>query len=106
MFLQELFDLLILFVLQLFELLSRLVDNLFDFRVDHHLLHLETHLGLEPEAAEFTLGLSNRDFVILHRWLLLSIRVGGGVACLVEELHDFRLIRKFHGEVVVRIQLV
>lgn len=66
MLLQEIFNFIIFLLLQLFKLLLGLLNNLFDFWVDHHLLHFETHLGLEAESAKFALGLANRHFVVLH----------------------------------------
>jgi len=71
------------------------------------LLHLESHLGLESETTEFALRLANGLFVILHcRSRLGNTGTGSSFTGFVQKLHDLRLIRKLHCQVMVRIQLV
>lgn len=57
--LQKLFNLVVFLLLELFEFLFGLVHDLFHLGVDHQLLHLESHLRLEAQTPEFTLGQSD-----------------------------------------------
>lgn len=103
----ELSDFVFLLFLELFEFSLGLVDNLLDLGINHHLLHLESHLGLETETAEFALRLANGLFVILHCWSRLgNTGTGPSFTSFVQKLHDLRLIRKLHCQVVVCVQLV
>jgi len=98
-------------MLEFLKLLLGLVDDFLYFRVNHHLLHLEAHLGLEAEAAEFALGLANGELVVFdlgcglvslgHRCCTARL-----VARLVQKLHDFTLARQLHSEVMVGVELI
>lgn len=88
MLLLELRDLVLFLLLELLELALRLVDDLLNFRVNHHLLHLEPHLRLEAEPAELALGLADCDLVVFDsRGRLSHAWTRARLASLIQELH-------------------
>lgn len=89
-FLLELGDFVLLLLLELLQLLLRLVNDLFHFRINHHLLHFQAHLRLETEATKFTLGLPNGHLVVLDGWLGFGcgVRASCSLTGFVQELDD------------------
>ena len=105
MFFQELFNFLVLLLLELLKLALRLINDFFDFWIDHHLLHLKAHFRLEAKTAKIALCLANCQLVVLHLWLRLAARCGAArrAARLIQEPHNLALARELHREIVMSV---
>lgn len=86
----ELLNFIVFLLLQILQLLLCIVDDLFYLGVDHEVLHLETHFGLETQAAELTLGQTDSQLVIFDGGSGLRVLARGAlISGFTQELHDF-----------------
>ena len=103
MILLELGDFIFFLLLEFFELLPGLVNDLLHHWVDHHLLHLEAHLRLEAQT-ELALGLADGHLVVFDGGgCLARARASLHLARFVQKLHDLRLIGELHCQVVMGV---
>ena len=105
---QELFNFLVLLLLELLKFALGLIDYFLDSWIDHHLLHFEAHFRLEAETAKIALCLANCQLVVLHLRYRLAARCGVPrlAARLIQEPHNLALARELHREIVMGVQLV